>query len=72
MHPLSLKTIEGRLARLRSCRRRLGWFDYSSDSYDMRTTCARAYRIYARLQGERVPLECVASGRAIPWNSYHR
>ena len=68
---LSCETIANRLARLRARRRRLGWFDYSSDSWDMRTTQARALRIYLRLMGRRCPLECVHSGRPLPWNSYH-
>lgn len=66
-----LSVIEARLARLRARRRRLGWFDFSSDSWDMRTTRARAWRIYQRLHGQRVPLECVERARAVPWNSYH-
>lgn len=71
MSDLAFTTIRDRLARLRAKRRRIGWFDYSSDSYDMKSTAARAMRIFARLNGERAPLECICSGRALPWNSYH-
>ena len=67
----SFTSIRDRLARLRACRRRIGWFDFSSDSWDMQTTNARAYRIFARLQGERRPLECAFGGRALPWNAFH-
>jgi len=63
--------IRDRLARLRACRRRIGWFDFSSDSWDMQTTSARAYRIFARLHGERRPLESVFGELPLPWNAYH-
>ena len=37
--------IVQRLARLRTARRRIGWFDFASNSWDMRTTTERAFRI---------------------------
>lgn len=58
-----------RLADKRSARRRLGWFDFSSDSYDMRTTAQRAVRIAARIRGQREPLT-TEYGWVAPWNSY--
>lgn len=35
---------------------RIGWFDFSSDSYDMRMCEARAYRIQQRLVGVRITI----------------
>ncbi|WP_341744778.1 hypothetical protein [Azonexus hydrophilus] len=35
---------------------RIGWVDYSSDSYDYRVAEARLYRIRCRLRGERITL----------------
>jgi hypothetical protein len=66
-----LDSTTQRLAALRDGRRRLGWFDYSSGSWDMRTTEARALRIVDRLAGIRRPLECVHRNRPLPWNAYH-
>lgn len=68
---LTLPQIHDRLARLRARRRRIGWFDFSSDSWDMRTTACRALRIYRRLRGQRDPLTTEFNDRPIPWNSYH-
>lgn len=70
VHEMSFYDILNRLAHLRASRRRIGWFDFCSDSWDMRTTSARAMRIFLRLRGERQPLESV-SGAPISWNSYH-
>lgn len=67
---LDLFRICDRLARLRAGRRRIGWFDFCSDSWDMRTTAQRALRIYLRLQGIRSPLES-EMGRPVPWNTFH-
>ena len=67
----SLDSITRRLAALRDRRRRLGWFDYSAGSWDMRTSEARASRIADRLAGTRRPLECVHSNRPLSWNAYH-
>lgn len=67
---LGLAQIQTRLARLRAGRRRIGWFDFCSDSWDMRTTAQRALRIYLRLQGIRSPLES-ETGRPVPWNTFH-
>jgi hypothetical protein len=68
---LDLYQLSERLARLRACRRRLGWFDFSSDSWDMRTTMARALRIFRRVNGFREPLANVHNDRPIHWNAYH-
>lgn len=67
---MDLRTIHLRLAELRARRRRMGWFDFSPDSYDMRTTQCRAFRIFLRLRGERQPLES-DMGRPLAWNAYH-
>lgn len=63
--------IVQRLARLRAARRRIGWFDFASDSWDMRTTTERAFRIWARISGKRQPLVNPESQRPVPWNSFH-
>ena len=68
---MTLYNVCNRLAHLRAQRRRLGWFDFSSDSWDMQTTMARALRIYRRVQGHRQPLTNVHNDRPIPWNAYH-
>ena len=60
-----------RLAQRRSSRRRLGWFDFSSDSVDMMTTSARALRVLQRLRGIRPPLISPFNERAVPWNTFH-
>ena len=60
-----------RLAQLRSRRRRLGWFDFSSDSVDMVTTSARALRVLQRLRGVRRPLISPFNEKPVPWNSFH-
>lgn len=35
---------------------RIGWFDFSSDSWDMRYSRAIAWRIHARLNGRRITI----------------
>lgn len=45
-----------RILNKMASRQRLGWIDYSSDSYDVRVANARAQRIKARLRGERMTL----------------
>lgn len=68
---LSFTVIFERLVRLRATRRRLGWFDHCSDSFDMRSTSARAWRLYQRVAGVREPLLHPENGRPIPGRSYH-
>lgn len=68
---LNLYQIRDRLAHLRAGRRRIGWFDFSSDSWDMQTTMARALRIFMRTRGVRVPLTNEQNDRPLPWNAYH-
>lgn len=68
---LTLDAVTQRLAALRARRRRIGWFDFSPWSWDICTTVARASRIVRRLAGTRRPLECVHSGKPLPWNAYH-
>lgn len=36
--------------------RKIGWVDYSSDSYDYRVACARATRIVMRSRGVKMTL----------------
>lgn len=60
-----------RLAQLRSRRRRIGWFDFSSDSVDMVTTSARALRVLQRLRGNRRPLISPFNEKPVPWNTFH-
>ena len=69
--PVTYRQVVARLAQLRARRRRLGYFDFSSDSYDMRSTEARAYRIWGRILGERRPLQCMHWGTPVRWNTYH-
>lgn len=68
---LNWPAIVRRLARLRAGRRKIGWFDFASDSWDMRTTTERAARIWARICGRRQPLLNPESQRPVPWNSFH-
>jgi hypothetical protein len=68
---MTLEVVTRRLSVLRARRRRVGWFDYSPWSWDMRTTVARALRIVDRLAGICRPLECVHSGKPLRWNAYH-
>lgn len=69
---LTFAQIDARLCRLRERRRRLGWFDWSSGSYDRRSTAERALRIWLRLQGQREPLRHTENPeRAVHWNVYH-
>jgi hypothetical protein len=57
MYPLcTLSIITRRVMQQTIARRRIGWFDYSSDSFDMRVVNARALRIYLRQHGERITL----------------
>lgn len=60
-----------RIVRLRAKRRQLGWFDHCSDSWDMRSTSARAWRVYQRIKGLREPLLHPDSERPIPGHSFH-
>lgn len=49
--------LERRMARKIASRKKIGWFDFCSDSYDMRVAGARAYRIFCRItRGERQTL----------------
>lgn len=68
---LNLYQIRDRLAQLRAGRRRIGWFDFSSDSWDMQTTMARALRIFMRTRGVRMPLTNELNDRPLPWNAFH-
>jgi hypothetical protein len=52
----SLSYITRMIQQKAVTRRRIGWFDYSSDSYDMRVVQARALRIYLRQRGDRIKL----------------
>lgn len=68
---LTFTDVFERLVRLRSSRRKLGWFDHCSDSFDMRSTSARVWRIYQRLGGVREPLRHPNNDRPVPGRSYH-
>lgn len=58
--PVTFREIRNSVVAKMARRLRIGWFDYSSDSYDMRVAGARACRIHARLQGRRLSLrECL-------------
>ena len=48
--------IKNAIIERMSCRQRIGWFDYSDFSWDMRIASARAMRIYRRIHGERLTL----------------
>jgi len=52
----SLSYIVRMIKQKTIARRRVGWFDHSSDGYDMRMVEARALRIYLRQIGERIKL----------------
>lgn len=67
----SVSELAARLVRRRAARRNLGFFDHCSDSWDMRTTEQRAYRIRLRALGIRAPLTSGLSATPVPWNSYH-
>lgn len=43
-------------------RRKIGWVDYSSGSYDYRVATARAERILLRLKGIRITLQTAMNG----------
>ncbi len=45
-----------RILRKMECQRKIGWVDYSSDSYDYRVACARETRIRLRSKGVRITL----------------
>lgn len=66
---LSLSQLTRLLALKRARRRRLGWFDFCTDSHDMRTTECRALRVVQRLRGRREPL-CNTWGKAISGRPY--
>jgi hypothetical protein len=52
---MSLYGVRDGLALRIAARRRIGWFDWSSDSYDMRVAMARAVRVWFRVvRGARV------------------
>lgn len=53
---MRLEDIKQHIARKTGARRRIGWFDFSLDSYDMRLCEARAFRIQRRLAGVRITL----------------
>jgi len=53
---MNLEDIKLRIARKSAARRRIGWFDFSRDGYDMRMCEARAFRIQQRLVGVRITL----------------
>lgn len=50
----NLFSATNRIARNTARRRRIGWFDFCIDSYDMQGCRARAYRIQQRLIGNRL------------------
>lgn len=52
-----LDNIIDRIVQKMVSRLRLGWFDHSSDSFDMRVARARAYRIQQRLAGNRITMK---------------
>jgi hypothetical protein len=56
MKKIDFYEIRGRIAGRMADRRRLGWFDFSPFSYDMRVAHARAWRIVCRLNGRRITL----------------
>jgi hypothetical protein len=57
---LGMCQLQKLVAERTAARRRIGWFDHCSDSYDMREAMARAVRVYFRVQvGARLSLrEC--------------
>jgi len=64
--------VQMKVTMKRANRRRLGPFDWMSDSFDMKSSEARAWRIWQRINGVREPLIHPCSmTQAIPWNSYH-
>lgn len=67
----SIDEIASRLVPRRTARRRMGYFDHCSDSYDMRTTVQRAYRIRLRALGVRAPLTSGYNDTPVRWNSFH-
>lgn len=69
--PVTFEWITQRLIRNRARRRRLGIFDHSAWSWDIRTSRSRAWRIWRRINGVREPLLCANTDRPVPWNSYH-
>lgn len=53
---LNLFDLIPRMASKIASRRKIGWFDFHPLSHDMEIATARAYRIFARLRGERITL----------------
>ncbi|KGM38718.1 hypothetical protein JY96_21330 [Aquabacterium sp. NJ1] len=53
---MTYEEIKQQIVRKSVARRRIGWFDFSMDSYDMRMCAARAYRIQQRIAGQRISL----------------
>jgi len=68
---ITFEEVQIRMIRKRASRRRLGWFDFCRDSWDVRSTGQRAWRIWRRLSGVREPLLSLDHEHPIPWNSYH-
>jgi hypothetical protein len=62
----SVTDLQVRIARRTERRLRIGWFDWTSDSWDMRLAGARATRIRMRATGGARPVPsvaCLLSGR---------
>ncbi len=52
-----MEDLTNRILRKMDQRRRLGWVDYSTGSWDWRVAFARAYRISVRHAGVRLTLQ---------------
>ena len=53
---MNLTQMSERIFQKMASRLRLGWIDYSSDSYDRHVATVRAWRILERLRGRRMTL----------------
>jgi hypothetical protein len=53
---MTLHEIERRVLNKTLANMRIGWFDFSSDSYDQRVIRAKALRLWYRLQGRRITI----------------
>lgn len=53
---MNFQQLQDRIVAKMAARRRIGWIDYCSDSYDMRVAGARAVRVMARARGERMSM----------------
>jgi hypothetical protein len=51
-----MEPIVQRIKAKATARMNIGWFDHSEDSHDMRVVKARAFRIFMRLQGQRISM----------------